>query len=207
MREELTGEEKEIAENNTVRRKKIYKDISGQKFRMLTAMYPTEKRDRKGTVIWHCRCDCGREVDVSYDRLLYSTVVSCGCRKKKEGERLKSCLTRVAGTSVDVLRSQKTRSDNKTGVTGVYKVGKKYRAEICFQQVTYRLGSYDTLEQAASVRHKAELALHKEFLDYYTEWKKRADENPQWAAMNPVTVKVTRDCEGGFQITISPFLV
>ena len=40
-------------------------DITGQKFRMLTALYPTENRDYKGSVIWHCRCECGNELDVS----------------------------------------------------------------------------------------------------------------------------------------------
>lgn len=205
MTENQNGKTK-TAQNNIVQWHSNSKDISGQKFRMLTALYPTDKRDRKGTIIWHCYCDCGSEVDISYDRLLYSTVVSCGCRKKEEGKRLNSCLIRVAGTSVDVLRRKKNRSDNKSGVTGVYRTGKKYRAEICFQKVTYRLGSYDTLEQAAAVRYKAEQVLHKEFLDYYAEWKKRADANPGWAALNPVTVKVTRNLKGEFQLIMSPTL-
>lgn len=41
------------------------KDISNQKFYRLTALYPTEKRDKDRSVIWHCKCECGNEVDVS----------------------------------------------------------------------------------------------------------------------------------------------
>ena len=34
-------------------------DICGERFGMLTAIAPTEKRDAKRFVIWHCKCDCG----------------------------------------------------------------------------------------------------------------------------------------------------
>lgn len=44
-------------------------DITNQKFYRLTALYPTDKRDRDRSVIWHCRCECGNEVDVSGKRL------------------------------------------------------------------------------------------------------------------------------------------
>ena len=39
-------------------------DLTGQRFGRLTALYPTNRRDYKGSVIWHCRCDCGNETDV-----------------------------------------------------------------------------------------------------------------------------------------------
>lgn len=53
------------------------KDISNQQFGRLTALYPTEKRS--GTnVIWHCKCDCGNECDISVAHL-GKTVFSCGC--------------------------------------------------------------------------------------------------------------------------------
>ena len=37
-------------------------DLSGRKFGMLTAKYATEKRDKRGSVYWHCVCDCGNEI-------------------------------------------------------------------------------------------------------------------------------------------------
>jgi hypothetical protein len=57
------------------------KDLTGQKFGRLTALYPTELRS--GTsVIWHCKCDCGNEKDISASAL-GKTIFSCGCLSKE----------------------------------------------------------------------------------------------------------------------------
>ena len=53
-------------------------NLTGQKFGKLTALYKTEKRQR-GRVVWHCRCDCGNECDVSAAYLYAGTTKSCGC--------------------------------------------------------------------------------------------------------------------------------
>ena len=60
-----------------------YKDITGQRFGRLTAISPTSSHDKSGYVIWLCRCDCGKEVEVSYNGLQYGNRKSCGCRKKQ----------------------------------------------------------------------------------------------------------------------------
>lgn len=39
-------------------------DISGEKFNKLTAIKPS-KRYKSGNVIWLCRCECGKECEVS----------------------------------------------------------------------------------------------------------------------------------------------
>jgi hypothetical protein len=54
------------------------KDITGQKFGRLTALYPTEQRKSRYTV-WSCRCTCGNEKLVSVNHLLQGSVKSCGC--------------------------------------------------------------------------------------------------------------------------------
>ena len=92
------------------------KDISGWKFHHLTALYPTEKRDTKGFVIWHCQCDCGNEIDCSYNALMYTNLRSCGCKRKDHQQNLHESLTHIAGTSVDALKSTKTPKNNTTGV-------------------------------------------------------------------------------------------
>ena len=48
-----------------LRRKMNTDDITNKKFGRLTAIFPTEKRDSDGNVIWHCQCECGREIEVS----------------------------------------------------------------------------------------------------------------------------------------------
>lgn len=57
------------------------KDITGRKCGRLTPLYPTDKR-KSNSVVWICKCDCGKEVEVRADKLnpdsKYSTK-SCGC--------------------------------------------------------------------------------------------------------------------------------
>ena len=54
------------------------KDISGQRFGMLTAIEPTGET-RYGTVVWRCLCDCGGEVYAPLHQLTAGCRKSCGC--------------------------------------------------------------------------------------------------------------------------------
>lgn len=53
------------------------RDITGQRFGMLTALYPVEAKD--GGLLWHCKCDCGGEVDAPLHQLTAGYRKSCGC--------------------------------------------------------------------------------------------------------------------------------
>lgn len=55
------------------------KDITGQTFGKLIALYPTEKRSSNQCVIWHCQCECGNYIDVPTDVLTTGNTKSCGC--------------------------------------------------------------------------------------------------------------------------------
>jgi len=182
------------------------KDVSGKRFSMLTALYPTKERSRNGSVIWHCRCDCGGETDTALDRLRFGSVVSCGCMREKCGRELQEKLTHVAGTSIDAIRSSGLRTDNKTGVKGVFMKRGKFCAMITFQQKNYYLGSYGTLEDAAGVRKEAEHTLHTAALDFYEKWERAARINPTWARENPMHISVVRDSSGEFSVVLQPEL-
>lgn len=54
------------------------KDLTGLKFERLVALSPTDKRYH-GCVVWKCKCDCGKEVEVPCSLLLSKTTRSCGC--------------------------------------------------------------------------------------------------------------------------------
>lgn len=54
-------------------------DITGQRFGKLIALYPTGAKGRGGSLIWHCRCDCGGEVDAPLHQLTAGYRKSCGC--------------------------------------------------------------------------------------------------------------------------------
>ena len=172
-----------------------YNDIAGQTFGLLTALYPARRYDKSGSVIWHCRCQCGQETDVSYNRLLYTNQISCGCRKKAQEQKLNSFLVHVANTSVDMLKSKKVPTDNTTGYKGVYLVKGKYMAKIVFQKKQYFLGTYDQIEEAAEARKEAEEVLFDGMSAHYAKWKQKAEADVEWASENPIQVIVTQNAE------------
>lgn len=182
-----------------------YMDISNRKFGRLTALYPTGKRSNGGNVIWHCRCDCQKEIDVSYNDLLYSNLKSCGCQKKEHDQKLQSFLIHVDGTSVDMLKSKKLPTDNTTGYKGVYLVRGKYIAKIVFQKKQYFLGTYEKIEDAAAARKAAEEVLFDGVAEYYRLWKEKADADPVWGAQNPISISVEHK-DKQFYITMLPNL-
>ena len=57
-------------------------DLTGQRFERLTAIRPTEERIRK-SVVWECKCDCGKTVYVTSKNLKTGKTRSCGCLRKK----------------------------------------------------------------------------------------------------------------------------
>ena len=183
-----------------------YVDITGQRFERLVAMYPAGRRDKKGSVIWHCRCDCGNEVDVSYNNLAFSHMKSCGCQKKENDQKLQDNLTHVAGTSVDALKSKKVPTDNTTGYKGVYRINGKYLAKIVFQKKQYFLGTYKNIEDAAAARKEAEEVLFDGVAEHYRRWKEFADKDPAWAKENPVQYFVTRGSDSRLNVTCLPYL-
>ena len=110
------------------------KDLSGQKFGMLTAQYATEKRDKRGSVYWHCVCDCGNEVDVTAAGLVHGNYQSCGCLQKKNRHEIALRRHLVDGTCVEVLEKRKSRKDNMSGFRGVFQLKNcnRYRVDIGF---------------------------------------------------------------------------
>jgi len=141
-----------------------FRDLTGQRFNRLTALYPTEKRTGSGSVIWHCRCDCKEETDVSESALVHGGQVSCGCRVREVGRELSAHLHFVDGTCIEFLK-RKRRSDNTSGQTGVYQLKNgKYKAGITFRRTPYYLGTFDTFEEAKQERRNAELHYHQSFI-------------------------------------------
>ncbi|MCD7776256.1 MAG: hypothetical protein LUH54_02665 [Firmicutes bacterium] len=54
------------------------RNLTGRTFGELTVLNITDKRDEYGGVVWHCRCSCGNECDVSSRRLVNGKALSCG---------------------------------------------------------------------------------------------------------------------------------
>ena len=74
-------------------------------------------------------------------------------RKKREKPRLERKaareLARANRPPSPPKRNAPLRNDNSTGFRGVYKVGEKFRAQIGFEGKKYKLGYFDTADEAA----------------------------------------------------------
>lgn len=65
------------------RQKQIDK-YKNKKFGLLTALYPLENSTNR-YMTWHCKCECGRELDMSTQDLFRK--YSCGCIQGSNGEQ------------------------------------------------------------------------------------------------------------------------
>ena len=143
------------------------KDISGRRFGRLTAVEPLPGRSQ-GSVVWKCRCDCGRECEVPYNSLMQGNTQSCGCMKL---DHKQPPLHYVDGTCVEMLKRKGLNSNNTSGHTGVIatKDG-RWIARIQFKKKRYSLGIFEKYEDAVKARERAEEELFERFLaEYYTD--------------------------------------
>lgn len=68
------------------------KDITGLRSGLLTAVAPSDQK-RRGSTLWRCRCDCGKEILLEPYQITGGKVQSCGClrgvkkRRDLTGER------------------------------------------------------------------------------------------------------------------------
>ena len=181
-----------------------YQDIAGQRIGRLTALWPLPERDSRGNVIWQCRCDCGAEPCISYNQLIHTRVESCGCLHREQAQNLYRHLDLVDGTMLDSFRSTALRTDNTTGVKGVYRKNGRYMAKIVFQKKQYYLGCYRDLEEAAQARADAEKQLQADIFPAYEKWKARADADPDWAEAHPVRLICEKDGVTGIRVSFLP---
>ena len=143
-------------------------DLTGQRFGRLTALEPTGER-RRTSVLWRCRCDCGKEVECETEDLTRGKVRSCGCLQEDQRKiNMAKAIHFVDGTCVERIASTRPGAANTSGRRGVSRrKNGTWRACIGFQGKRYDLGTYPTFEEAVKAREKGE-KMYQEFLeDYY----------------------------------------
>lgn len=177
------------------------RDLSGQKFGLLTAVYPTERRDHRGSVYWHCVCECGNEIDVSAGALMDGNNRSCGCLKDKNQKQIAQRRHLVDGTCVEVLEKRKKRRDNESGFRGVFylKNSNRYRVDIGFKGKRYYVGLFEDYDEAVQARLEAENLIHNSFINIWKEWNQKDQEDPQWGKKHPLVFNV-RKVNGELQV-------
>ena len=145
------------------------KEISQMTFGYLTAIAPTEKRDRND-IVWTCLCKCGNEVEVPASRLIRKKTLSCGCINK---ERIKRMNKYIDNTSLEKSLNEKVYSrQSSSGYVGVTKKRDKWQAYITYKGRRYSLGVYSTIEEAVKARAKGKeevMADAAELLKKYQE--------------------------------------
>ncbi len=168
-------------------------DLTGRKIGRLTVLSPTEKREKNGSIIWKCQCDCGNSLEVSSSDLLYGNYRSCGCLRKELWKTIPEQLHMVDGTCVEWLAKRKSRSDNTSGFRGVYRTrNDKYKVLIGFKGKRYYVGRFDDFDEAVEERLKVEKTLHDDFVAAYHKWSEMKESDPKWADENPLVYNVER---------------
>lgn len=177
-------------------------DLAGQRFGRLTALYYVSREDRVKTSYWHCRCDCGNELDVNTMSLLRGATQSCGCWNAEQSGKVNQYLHRQDNTCIERLqRIHSDRRPNKSGFRGLFLTDSgKYRATITFQGVHYHLGHFSNMADAIKARLDAEAVMHDGYVAAYDRYLERAEKDPEWAKQNPFYYTVQRG-EGGFIVS------
>lgn len=120
-------------------------DISGKRFGMLTAVRPTKERSARGSIMWLCRCDCGKEVLAESGQLACGNRKSCGClgrpgRKDFVGKRFgKLTVTAYEGKKAGMHRWKCVCDCGRETIVGqsLLQSGKTKSCG-CLQAATYR---------------------------------------------------------------------
>lgn len=130
---------------------------------------------------WHCKCDCGNEVDVITNSLTSGNTTSCGAtiHKKKHLDQNKEILNKKIeqyGTVPEYLLEKK-RSNNRSGYKGVTVVTKKngtikYHATLTVARTAYVGKDYDTAQEAYAERLELERKYFKPILNKFLKTKK-----------------------------------
>ena len=128
-------------------------NLQGQRFGGLTALEPVPERGSDGSIHWLCRCDCGRYVAKSSNKLRMGRSLSCGCQT---GVAAREAKTYIDGTCMEIMLSDTISKNNTSGIRGVAKKRDKWQAYINYSGRRISLGSFDTKELAAEARQEAE---------------------------------------------------
>lgn len=92
-------------------------DITGKRFGMLTAIERTDPPQNDHHTIgawWHCKCDCGGEINAPYSHLKDGHIKSCGCMISN-GERI---IREILNNNHVKFKPQYTFNDCRSPETG-----------------------------------------------------------------------------------------
>lgn len=156
------------------------KDITNMTFGLLTAIEPTELRNR-GDVVWRCRCECGNIVELPATRLLIGNTSSCGCLQKQiRKDVFKKANKNFAGTYLTrAVKEKIVAEDTISGYVGVAPKRGKWYAHITYKGKRYFLGCYYDIDDAVKARARAKQLVIEDaqgLINFYDEIHKNDPE-------------------------------
>ena len=152
-------------------------NLQGQRIGMLTVLEPVPERGTDGSVKWLCRCNCGRYLVQSSNKLRMGRSVSCGCQT---GIAAREAKTYIDGTCLEIMLSETISKNNTSGIRGVAKKRDRWQAYINYGGRRIPLGNFDTKERAAEVRREAEQKIREHLEGLLNETRVNAEEEVQW---------------------------
>jgi len=153
-------------------------DLTGKKFGRLTVIKRVGTSEY-GQPMWECQCDCGNTTETASQSLRNGVTKSCGCfARENSSKRYKKIIKDThkkyienelkEGTSLCKL-NDKMLKNNTSGVKGVTKdkARNKWIAQLVFKGDYHYLGRFNTIEEAAKARKKAEEKYFNPILEKY----------------------------------------
>lgn len=131
-------------------------NLIGKKFGKLIVLERLKEK-KGGRIAWHCKCDCGNEINVKGIYLTTGQTRSCGCIKTElENKNLRESYDnkRVDGIAKQLFKGKKPRKNSSTGFRGVSKYNTRkskelrYRACIMVKGKRYYKSGFKTAEDA-----------------------------------------------------------
>lgn len=164
---------KEMARNSVksagqigIQKKKNRREaLCGKRFGRITIIRAVGA-DKNGLFQAVCKCDCGKEFTATINNIKRGETTQCKECSLKQLHQIFAEKEMVDGTALCRL-TQRMRSDNSTGVKGVYvnKRNGKYVAGIRLRGKKYWIGEYSSLEDARKARELAEEQLFDPILE------------------------------------------
>lgn len=144
-------------------------DLTGQQFGDLIVKALSSRRGNNNTLLWRCKCSCGKTVYLHSFSLVHGHNKSCGCKRDaKRDQGLMEHIKRdtIDGTRISALNT-KLHSANKSGHKGVRfnTQRNKWTAHIGFKGKQISLGYFSDKEDAIAARKKAEEKYFKPILE------------------------------------------
>ncbi len=91
-----------------------FRNRAGERIGRLTVLCEAAQRSKSGRPRWHCRCDCGNEIEVNGSDLYSNRTSSCGCLLSEVRTKMNKAAAKHGHTSVDVAGHRKTTPEYRS---------------------------------------------------------------------------------------------